>query len=195
MQTHLTLATLPSGAPASGHSAAGAAPRATVSPVAAVVGNSGAVFDFDDLQALRDEYEERIRKLERERTAQIDVLERDHAQRIAVEAESRQELIHELTYELAAAREEGEQRARDAERRTHAITETLRTTLARISELEAGAAALRQSIEAALAVPAPVAYEAPLVATATPRTSVTVPVWSAAQAGAEAIRKRKIRLR
>ena len=70
-------------------------------------GDSGAVFGFDDLKALREEYEERIR-----------VMKVEHEERIKSEGASRQELITDLTFELAAAREEGEVRVRGRGRGT-----------------------------------------------------------------------------
>ena len=42
----------------------------------------GAVFDFADMQALREEYEERLRRLEREKDAALDVVRKDAGQRM-----------------------------------------------------------------------------------------------------------------
>jgi hypothetical protein len=85
-----------------------------------------AVFGFEDLQGLREEYEERIRILKQEHEAQ---LKKDGA--------SRQELITDLTYELAAAREEGEMRARGAEAKRMSLESELRTALEAIDRIEA----------------------------------------------------------
>lgn len=87
---------------------------------------SEAVFGFEDLQGLREEYEERIRVLKQEHEAQ---LKNDGA--------SRQELITDLTYELAAAREEGEMRARGAEAKRIGLEGELRTALQAIDRIDA----------------------------------------------------------
>lgn len=85
-----------------------------------------AVFGFEDLQGLREEYEERIRVMKAEHEAQ---LQKDGA--------SRQELITDLTFELAAAREEGEMRARAAEAKRTSLEAELRTALAAIDRIDA----------------------------------------------------------
>jgi hypothetical protein len=119
---------------------------------------SAACFDFDDLKALRDEYEERMRRMEREHQAQLDVLKkvhesqlttlvRDHAQRVATEAEARQELIHELTHEIANAREDGEVRVRAAEQRSALLEEELCTALRQIERVEAQMNITRAAVE------------------------------------------------
>ncbi len=106
----------------------------------------GAVFDFEDMQALREEYEERLRRLEREKDAALDVVRKDAGQRmaalraeqearLAAESEMRQQLIEELTIELASAREEGENVARGAERRRVASEEKLRWALGEIDRM------------------------------------------------------------
>ncbi len=62
-------------------------------------------FDFNDLQALRDEYEERIQRLHVEHAGQIAAQQRSWEERLKAEVGARQELIHELTFELAQLHE------------------------------------------------------------------------------------------
>lgn len=168
-------------------------------------------FDFDDMKALRDEYEERVRRAERERDAAIDVLKRDaenriatlqreHEARVAREATARQELIEDLTIELAAAREDGEMRARTADEQRASAETLLRRTLADVSRIEAELARVREILTATLA-PAPTAPvstppateprlvdppETPAASPEAAATSVTA-VWGS--------RRKKIRLR
>lgn len=88
--------------------------------------DNGAVFGFDDLKALREEYEERIR-----------VMKLEHEQRITSEGASRQELITDLTFELAAAREDGELRMRAAQARGSGLEGELRSALESVCRIEA----------------------------------------------------------
>lgn len=94
--------------------------------------NPGAdpVFGFEDLQALREEYEERIATMKQAHDEQ---------------SAARQELIQELTIELAGAREDAERRAADAEQRLAFV----RNEIARV-EGEVGR--LRGSLDEALVV-------------------------------------------
>jgi hypothetical protein len=82
---------------------------------------------------------------------------RDHEARIAAEAASRQALIEDLTVELAAAREEGERRARTAEDARAKTEAQLRKVLGDVSRIEGELGRLREVLTAALAPPAPVA--------------------------------------
>jgi hypothetical protein len=181
-----------------------------------------ALFDFDDLQAVRDEYDERIARLERERDATIDVLKReaenrlntlkrDYDQRAQLEAASRQELIYELTFELAAAREEGERRAQEADKRRLVVEAQLHASLSELGRIEADVQRLKATLTAAIAptVPAtPIAVPQPAVpqpaASIVPQpTSFAAPPALPADAqvlspGLQAfagVRKKKIRLR
>ena len=94
--------------------------------------NPGAepVFGFEDLQALRDEYEARIAGMKRDNDEQVS---------------ARQELIQELTIELAGAREEAERRATDAERRLAFVRDE-------IARIEGELTRLRGSLDEAAAV-------------------------------------------
>jgi hypothetical protein len=175
-------------------------------------GMEGACFDFDDMKALRDEYEERVRKAERERDAAIDVLKRDAEQRIAAmqrdhetrlehEATARQELIEDLTVELAGAREDGERRARSADEARAKTEALLRRTLADVTRIEGELTRMRETLAAALNAPTPVASApVPPPASIVPamslvsRTPPPVPS-DAATAAAWGAKKRKIRLR
>lgn len=85
-----------------------------------------AVFGFADLQGLREEYEERIR-----------VMNEQHEVQLKNDGASRQELITDLTYELAAAREEGEMRARGAEAKRMSLEGELRLALEAIDRIDA----------------------------------------------------------
>ena len=134
------------------------------------------LFDFEDLQALRDEYEERLAKVERERTATVDVMkkesdnrvvsmQRDYEARLANEAASRQELIHELTFELAAAREEGERRAQEADKRRLVVEQHLAGALSEIGRIEGEVQRLKDTLLKALPQ-AVVAPAAPVAASA-----------------------------
>lgn len=180
----------------------------------------GAVFDFEDMQALREEYEERLRRLEREKDASLDVVRRDAGQRmaalraeqearLAAESEMRQQLIEELTIELASAREEGENVARAAERRRLASEDKLRFALGEIDRMAAELSRLREVLQAHLAPPASAAAAptAPLGGTplgvvplggeppALPADSLVTSVTSVTAAAGFASRKKKIRLR
>lgn len=165
----------------------------------------GGVFDFDDLQALREEYEERLRRLEREKDAALDVVRRDAGQRmaalraeqearLAAESEMRQQLIEELTIELASAREEGETTARNAERRRRASEEKLRWALGEIDRLGSEVARIREVLLQHLSLPTPVADAGP---PAIPADALVTSVASAASSSASALaaRRKRIRLR
>lgn len=180
----------------------------------------GAVFDFEDMQALREEYEERLRRLEREKDASLDVVRRDAGQRmaalraeqearLAAESEMRQQLIEELTIELASAREEGENVARAAERRRLASEDKLRFALGEIDRMAAELSSLREVLQAHLAPPAPAAAaptaqlgDTPLGVVplgggppALPADALVTSVTSVTAAAGFASRKKKIRLR
>jgi hypothetical protein len=105
-----------------------------------------AVFDFSDLQALREEYEERIARLTREAEGVRQA-----------EARQRQDLIQELTIELAGAREEGERRAIDAEKRRMAAEGALLSLRNDVMRVEGELARIRGVIDAVLAIPQPAA--------------------------------------
>lgn len=169
---------------------------------------SGGVFDFDDLQALREEYEERLRRLGREKDAALDVVRRDAGQRmaalraeqearLAAESEMRQQLIEELTIELASAREEGETTARNAERRRRATEEKLRWALGEVDRIGTELARIREVLVAFLAPPdAPAAAaEPPTIPADALVTSVAWAGTSSASASAFAARRKRIRLR
>lgn len=168
----------------------------------------GAVFDFEDMQALREEYEERLRRLEREKEAALDVVRKDAGQRmtalraeqearLAAESEMRQQLIEELTLELAAAREEGETTARNAERRRVASEDKLRWALGEIDRMGNELARIREVLQAHLAPPADTAP--PAAATEPPALPADALVTSSTATGtvaaAFASRKKRIRLR
>ncbi len=178
--------------------------------------DGGGVFDFNDLQALREEYEERIARLERERDASFDIMRKEsdnriasmriaHEQQIATDAKMRQDLIEELTIELADAREDGERHAVESDRRRaiaeanlhiaqnehRAQLEALRDDVARS---EAELARIRATLDAALApvepAPAPLEVQPATPASpqqALPRTATPPPV----PADAGGTRKRK----
>ena len=104
------------------------------------------VFDFDDVRAMREEYEERILRVERERDAAVDVVRNDAVNRIArlaedgalrasSDARARQDLIEDLTHELATAREEGELKARGAERQRDAAESRLMWAAEQLQQL------------------------------------------------------------
>lgn len=176
-------------------------------------GSEGACFDFDDMKALRDEYEERVRKAERERDAAVDVLRRDaesrlaslqreHEARIASEAAARQELIEDLTVELAAAREEGELRARAADEERTRMEAMLRKTLADVGRIESELARVREVLTAVLAPPAPMAASAsPATPSGAPpptgagRVPPPVPSDASTVAAVWGTKRKKIRLR
>jgi hypothetical protein len=153
-------------------------------PVGASLQNnddSGPCFDFSDLQALREEYEERIARLERDRDATIDVLKRDaenrisalraqHDMQVAGEAQARQDLIEDLTIELASAREEGERTAREANARRVAAEAKLAQVRNDVARVEAEVARIREVLDDVLSAPAPLAPVAPV---ATVMRSVT----------------------
>lgn len=167
----------------------------------------GAVFDFEDMQALREEYEERLRRLEREKDAALDVVRKDAGQRmtalraeqdarLAAEGEMRQQLIEELTLELAAAREEGETTARNAEHRRVASEDKLRWALGEIDRMGHELARIREVLQAHLAPPAdtapPAAANLPPALPADALVSSSVPIGAAATMAA---RRKRIRLR
>lgn len=182
-------------------------PTSTVSmtAVAAQGDAGGGVFDFDDLQALREEYEDRLRRLERDKDAALDVMRKDVGQRLAAmraeqdtrlaaQTEMRQQLIEELTIELASAREEGEHTARDAERRRVASEDKLRWALGEVDRLVGELARVREVLVAHLTPAAtPVATEPPALPADALVTS-TSPA-TAAMSSALAARRKKIRLR
>jgi hypothetical protein len=190
----------------------------TIKPVAKAEA-SGPVFDFNDLQALREEYEERIARLERDRDASIDVLKRDaenriatlraqHEMQIASDAKARQDLIEDLTIELASAREEGENVAREANARRIAAETQLAQVRNDVARVEADVARIRQVLDDALTAPVAVpppppaarSFAAPAHAPAhapaqgLPRTSTPPPVPLDARSS-DANKKRRIRLR
>jgi hypothetical protein len=160
--------------------------------------SEGALFDFDDLQALRDEYEERIARLEREKTATVDVLKRDNESRFTTmqrdyesrlqnEATSRQELIHELTFELAAAREDGERRAQEADKRRLVVEQQLHSALTEISRVEGDVQRLKEGLMKALDVkPAPAVAPLAPVTSSPPAPAHSAPAYSAPAYGAPA---------
>ncbi len=156
----------------------------------------GAVFDFEDLQALREEYDDRIAELEKERDAAkaaapaaaeaVDVagLQATHAADLAAlkalgeaqiaalraagdaqlvalktasdtqlanEARARQELIEALSFELAAAREEGELKAMDADRRRIAVESKLHAALQEVERIEQALSQVKETLVEALA--------------------------------------------
>lgn len=165
----------------------------------------GGTFDFEDLQAMREEYEERLRRLEREKDAALDVVRKDAGQRmaalraeqearLAAESEMRQQLIEELTIELASAREEGENTARAAERRRAAAEQQLRWALGEVDRLGGELARVREVLVAFLSpVPAPASMvEAPPIPADALVTS-TSPATPAS--GVQALRRKRIRLR
>jgi hypothetical protein len=104
--------------------------------------DADACFSFEDMRALRDEYEQRIR-----------VLEQGHEAKLKENGSSRQELIEDLTIELAAAREDGERRAQEAEQRRLRAESALFRVSDDVARLEAEIARLKQSIRNALAQP------------------------------------------
>ena len=146
-------------------------------------------FDFHDLQALREEYEERIARLERDKAAALDVVKREadnrvaalhraHAQQLATDAGARQQLIEELTIELAAARELGEVRATDAERARAVAERQLAQVRVDVARVEAELGRIRSVLDVVVSAPKEPPRE---VALAAPIELVA--------------RKRKIRLR
>lgn len=172
----------------------------------------GALFDFEDLQALRDEYEERLARVERERVATVDVLkkdndnriasmQRDYEQRLQNEASSRQDLIHELTFELAAAREDGERRAQEADKRRLVVEQQLESALAEIGRIESDVQRLKDTLTRALVVRAPAPAAVPVSASLSspPRTPPPVPADEGGPSASLAVyapmKKKKIRLR
>ncbi len=183
----------------------GATSSASMAAVGAAGDTGGGVFDFDDLQALREEYEERLRRLERDKDAALDVMRKDVGQRLAAmraeqdtrlaaQTEMRQQLIEELTIELASAREEGECIARDAERRRVASQDKLRWALGEVDRLVGELARVREVLVAHLTPDAtPVATEPPALPADALVTS-TSPA-TAAMSSALAARRKKIRLR
>jgi hypothetical protein len=165
----------------------------------------GAVFDLEDLQALREEYEDRIRRLEHEKDAALDVVRKDAGQRmaalraeqearLAAESEMRQQLIEELTIELASAREEGERTARDADRRRLVSEDKLRWALGEIDRMSGELARVREVLQAHLAPPPPTVEPLDVPAEALVTSSVSV-VSAALTSAAFAARKKRIRLR
>ena len=165
---------------------------------------SGGAFDFEDLQAMREEYEERLRRLEREKDAALDVVRKDAGQRmaalraeqearLAAESEMRQQLIEELTIELASAREEGERTARDAERRRAATEQQLRWALGEVDRLSNELGRVREVLVAHLTpAPTPTIEAPPIPAEAlVTSTMLATPLSSMAQAA----RRKRIRLR
>lgn len=168
----------------------------------APVDAAGAVFDFEDLQALREEYEERVRRVEREKDAALDVVRRDAGQRmaalraeqdarLAAESEMRQQLIEELTIELASAREEGERVARLAERRRVASEDKLRWALGEVDRMSAELARVREVLQEHLTPPVEAAPVAPPPLPADALAVLATP----AAAASFAARKKRIRLR
>lgn len=165
---------------------------------------AGGAFDFEDLQALREEYEERLRRLEREKDAALDVVRKDAGQRmvalraeqearLAAESEMRQQLIEELTIELASAREDGERTARDAERRRVATEQQLRWALGEVDRIGGELARVRDVLVAYLTPPAAPTVEAPPIPAEALVTS-SVPATATASA-VLAVRRKRIRLR
>lgn len=168
--------------------------------------SNGGAFDFEDLQALREEYEERLRRLTREKDAALDVVRKDAGQRmaalraeqdarLAAEGMMRQELIEELTIELAAAREEGERVARDADRRRVEAEHQARWALGELDRLGGELARVRETLRAFLAPPnttttttqPPALPAEALVVPTTPPTSSAAAAFGA--------RRKRIRLR
>lgn len=164
---------------------------------------SGGAFDFEDLQAMREEYEERLRRLEREKDAALDVVRKDAGQRmaalraeqearLAAESEMRQQLIEELTIELASAREEGENTARSAERRRVAAEQQLRWALGELDRLGSELARVREVLVAFLAPPPASMVEAPPIPAEALVTSTSL---ASSAGGMQALRRKRIRLR
>ena len=168
-----------------------AAPLATAPASPAEGPGAEGVFDFDDVRAMREEYEERIHRLERERDAAVEVLRKDADNRIAQltednalrassDARARQELIEDLTHELAAAREEGELHARDADKRRDAAearllwaAEQLQRLAQQVDQLQGELARTAAVLNDGLAsVLAPAAVPAPAVQAALPPVAV-----------------------
>jgi hypothetical protein len=129
-------------------------------------------FDINDLNALRDEYEERIAKLKK-----------DHGEQLAADRKLRQDFIQAMTLELAEAREEGETRLMDAEKRRAIVEAQLhiarnqhRESLAQLRDIvarsEAELATIRGHLDALLATPATPATSA-TSATPAPVAAVT----------------------
>jgi len=148
-----------------------------------------------------------LRRLERDKDAALDVVRKDAGQRMAAlradqearlcaESEMRQQLIEELTIELASAREDGENVARAADRRRLASEDKLRWALGEVDRMSVELARVREVLHAHLAPP--LASAAPSIASEPPAlpadelVTSTVPV--SAVAGFAA-RKKKIRLR
>ena len=151
--------------------------------------DDGAVFGLSDLHALREQYEERIARIEREREVTVDVLKRDAEARITADARARQELIEDLTIELAAAREEGERRALDADKRRVLAEDKLVAVLHDVVRLESECARIRSAISALVSkasdvMPLPIAQPA-----VKPASLPAAPAFGAAE------KRRRIRLR
>ncbi len=167
---------------------------------------SGGAFDFEDLQALREEYEERLRRLAREKEAALDVVRKDAGQRmvalraeqdarLAAESMMRQQLIEELTIELAAAREEGELVARAAERRRIDAEHQARWALGELDRLGGELARVRDALRAFLTPPAAAAPLIPAEAPAIPAEALVTSTATASPLAAHGARRKRIRLR
>lgn len=141
----------------------------------------GAVFDFDDLQALREEYEDQIKELEAARDAATKALADERATadaklkheldtKLAAESAARQDLIESLSYELAAAREEGMIEAKAAEARAALLEQKLTFALGEVGRIEGELARVKDALMDVLAPGA--ASAAP---TTIPQPAVTNP--------------------
>src|SRR5688500_20215607 len=114
---------------------------------------SSGVVSFDDMKSLRDEYEDRSRKLE---------------EQLKTDGRARQELIEDLTVELATAREEGERRANAAE-------EALAAILSDVARIETELSRIRASVALGAAPRTPGPPPATITAATMPPAAATLP--------------------
>lgn len=151
------------------------------------------VFGFADLQALRDEYEERLA-----------TQKRDYEAKLKSDADARGELIHELTFELASVHEESARSSKIADARLgHVLGELqrLEMEIARLKDsvalalMPAGPAPSRAAPPAAAPSSPPVVDAAPLVVASAPAPAAPPSGPSASLAAFAPAKRKKIRLR